>query len=147
MFHARLALVLVALSTLGACKTSDSEKLEGLLDSYAEERLAIRDLVCTCPSALGYTTSDECETGLGEIDGAGKQCIVGAFDGREPLGEDYFECVLPLQDEYGDCLNAALTCGDGWFTPCEDAYEGKVLDTCPMLPSDVASDYAACLPG
>ena len=147
MLDARLALALSVLCTLTACKSSDSEKLEGLLDTYAEERTAVRDLLCTCPSALGYATSNECESGIGEIDGMGKQCIVDAFDGQESLGEDYFDCVLPLQDQYRDCLNAALTCGDDWFVPCEDAYDGNVLDTCPTLPTDVAMDYANCLPG
>jgi hypothetical protein len=146
MVHARLAFVVAALSTLAACN-SKTEKLEALLDDYAEERLSLRDLLCTCPSALGFTTSEECETGLGEIDGEAKQCIVDAFEGRESLGEDYFECLLPLQVEYSDCLHAAFTCGDDWFVPCEETFDMQVLETCTMLPTDVSVAYSDCLSG
>ena len=131
--------------TLTACKDPTSEKLMDALDDYDYERDGTREVLCTCPSALGYATEDECKEGLGDIGSAEKSCIVDVFDGREQLGVDYFQCLAPIQRSFEDCLLDFFGCGPDWYVTCQQARDMEALDTCPTLPADVAEAYLSCI--
>lgn len=142
---ARAYLLPLLVLTLTACKDPTSEKLADALDGYDYERDGSRLILCTCPSALGYTTEDECTAGFGDIGSAQKECIANAFDGREQLGVDYFECITPIERSYQDCLNEFFGCGPDWFASCDESRDMETLDSCPTLPAGVADAYLACI--
>ena len=143
MARARLLTLLVL--TLAACKDPTSEKLADAIDDYDYERDGSRVILCLCPGALGFATESECEQGLGDIGSAEKACIVDAFDGREQLGVDYLACVTPIERSYQDCLNDVFDCAADWYVTCDETKDGEVASSCPTLPADVATAYAACL--
>ena len=142
---ARARLLPLFVFTLVACKDPASEALDTAIDEYDYERDGSRVILCYCPSALGYATEAECEQAIGDIGSAEKACIVDAFDGREQLGADYFECITTIQRSFADCLDEFFDCAPDWYVMCQQTRDSEALDTCPTLPAGVAEAYAACL--
>ncbi len=134
--------------TLAACQNPQRDELLNWLDDYDYERTGVRTLLCSCPTFLGYDTDDECEADQPALTSSNKECIADVFEGNENLGIDYFSCVTPQLREYSFCLmDHAGFCEMGWSTPCSDAYDMAVADSCPALSSSKEAEVFDCMGG
>ncbi|MFV8755753.1 hypothetical protein ACNOYE_34815 [Nannocystaceae bacterium ST9] len=141
--HRRALLSIAALLLTTACK-DESERLTVLVDDYAQADSDVWLVLCLCPVEAGYMTSDDCEAGYDAISGSEQQCMVDVFAGKEGIGEDYFECVLPIMSDYEDCLRAYASCGEGWADTCLDQREAAVT-ACPLPSDEQTAELLACL--
>jgi hypothetical protein len=140
----RALLPVAALLLVTACK-DDSERLAALVDDYAAADADVWLALCTCPVELGFMTTNDCEAGHDPIDGSERQCMVDVFEGQVGAGEDYFECVLPIMDDYADCLTVSASCGEGWADQCLEEREAAVTASCQLPAEELSNGLLACL--
>ncbi len=138
-----MLLPVAALLLATACK-DDTQRLAALVDDYAAADADVWLALCSCPVDLGYMTTNDCEAGYDPIDGSERQCMVDVFEGQVGGGEDYFECVLPIMDEYADCLGVSASCGEGWADTCLQEREGAVAASCPLPQENLTAELVDC---
>lgn len=145
MLPVRWCTALVLLLALGCAQ--EPSRLPDLVDEYGEIRRGVVGYLCACPDTFGFADVPTCEAAMGDVSGDARQCILDAFEGYAD-GEDYFECINLVFDDYEECLFTDSYCADdgSGFDVCIDEREQQLVDLCPGLPTDVRSGFVSCLP-
>ncbi|MFV8750345.1 hypothetical protein ACNOYE_07325 [Nannocystaceae bacterium ST9] len=142
----RACLALLAL-TLVACQNPERDELLTSLEDFEYERDSVRALLCSCPDVLGYASEDECIADEPPVDASARECIADEFKGSEQTAIDYYSCITPASNVYGDCLRERVgSCADDWYVSCQDDYESAVAD-CPDLSDGEDAKITACVNG
>lgn len=134
-----LAAVLVPLA---ACEPGDDDHVRSLVDDMVEELNAQNEIGCDCWQELGYASKSGCEDNA--ILPSQRRCIEDALSRDPAASRERFECLVPLESEYTECLDQRLACDDlASEDACANDYEIGVRE-CLELPASVRRAYDDC---
>ena len=128
----------IALAGLGACDlTGDHAEVLVLIDDAIDLENDAIDVVCDCWSEMGLDSRGECLDG--QILPSQRRCVEDAYLRDADASRMYLECVVPLIDELGTCLDERLSCNDpAGADPCFDDYDIGAK-ACIDVPASVRS--------
>ncbi len=130
----------LVLLVLAGCGVSSNE----LVESSIGEINAQIDVACDCYAELTYPSRSACEDDLGFIGPSRERCVKDAYADDEASSQAHLECVLPLLEEYTECVNDRVTCSDlRELIPCNEDYD-LGLRSCPEVPTNVQRDLDDC---
>ncbi len=99
-----LPLVLVA----SACDADDDEQVLRLIDDAIELENDAIAIVCDCWSEAGFDSRGQCLED--QVLPSQRRCVEDAYLRDAEASELYLDCVVPLIDELGTCLDQRLSC-------------------------------------
>ena len=141
----RLLACLVAAAALTAGCDTEDVSVADLVDDRLAAGNELAAIVCDCSDEWGYDGRSECLQDWGEVLPAQRRCVQDAYARDEAAARTYLECVLPLEDELNDCVDAKLSCGDPDQTDaCFDDYEIG-FDRCIRLPNTILRGLEQCV--
>ena len=130
----------------------DEQSLDSLVEDFIAERNGQISTICDCYRDWGMSSRVDCErileesSGLASLGPSSRRCLVDAYGRDESASRQYLECIVPLQEEYTDCLDKRLICADPEpaFANCARDYDvGR--ERCIELPTTVGRAVSECL--
>ncbi len=103
-------------------------------------------IACECWEAEGYDSYSECTGNFGYFGPSTQACYEDALGRDEDAAASWLDCVLELEGNYTECLDARLSCtDDDSADPClDDYYVG--YDACVQLPETIQRGLESCSP-
>lgn len=138
----------IAALTLGILSScGDGDSLSSKVRTYIEESDAQRQLFCDCYEQFGFDSVSACENAFTTYGPSQERCLNDAFARDAEAANAWFDCVLPLEAELSECVDARLSCSDGpsSIDPCTADYEVG-FEQCIVLPPAVQRAIENCVP-
>jgi hypothetical protein len=140
-----LASLLFACTFVPACE-DEGPTVHDQVTDYVEEINQQIAVYCDCWEQMGYASNADCTGDYGYLGPSQQSCIEDALARDEGAAQSWLGCVLDLERNYTECVDARLTCQDASSDDaCLDDYEIGYAG-CIQLPENVSRGLEDCAP-